>query len=197
MSHELRTPLANQQAALDVALADPDADADELRAAATTALEQSRRAARTIDALLVLARAQSGEATGPPGPGGPAGRGRRRRRAGPHARTTASRGTSDLVAATVPGEPDLLARAVANLVDNAAHHNVPGGRVEVTLTVEPGTARVTVENTGPVVPPDAAADLVLPVPAAPRPTGPRPSAASGWGSPSSGPSPTTTEARSS
>ena len=67
-----------------------------------------------------------------------------------------------LVPMTVPGEPDLLARAVANLVDNAAHHNVPGGRVRVALTVEPGTARVTVENTGPVVPPEAAADLVLP-----------------------------------
>ena len=92
MSHELRTPLANQQAALDVALADPDADADELRAAATTALEQSRRAARTIDALLVLARAQSGEATGPPGPRGPAGGGRRCRGAGPHARRRARLG---------------------------------------------------------------------------------------------------------
>ena len=115
MSHELRTPLANQQAALDVALADPDADADELRAAATTALDQSRRAARTIDALLVLARAQSGEATGPPSPVD-------LRAAVADAveqvRTPDDGLTWDvhLVAATVPGEPDLLARAVANLV---------------------------------------------------------------------------------
>ena len=129
MSHELRTPLANQQAALDVALADPDADADELRAAATTALDQSRRAARTIDALLVLARAQSGEAIGPPSPVD-------LRAAVADAveqvRTPDDGLTWDvrLVAATVPGEPDLLARAVANLVDNAAHHNVPGGRVD-------------------------------------------------------------------
>ena len=161
MSHELRTPLANQQAALDVALADPAADADELRAAATTALEQSRRAARTIDALLVLARAQSGEAVGPAVP--------------VDLRAVVADAVEqvrtpddgltwevDLVPATVPGEPDLLARAVANLVGNAAHHNVPGGHVGVTLTVEPGTARVTVENTGPLVAPDAAADLVLP-----------------------------------
>ena len=145
----------------------------------------------------MLARAQSGEAVGPPVPVD-------LRAAVADAveqvrthRRRARRGTSTSCAATVPGEPDLLARAVANLVGNAAHHNVPGGRVEVALTVEPGTARVTVENTGPVVPPDAAADLVLPFRRAPPPTGPRPSAASGSGSPWSRPSPTTTAAGSS
>ena len=60
MSHELRTPLANQQVALDVALADPAAGAAELREAAEVALDQNRRAARTIEALLTLARVQSG-----------------------------------------------------------------------------------------------------------------------------------------
>ena len=59
MSHELRTPLANQQAALDVALADPDAGAAELRGRRGGA-RPDRRAARTIDALLTLARVQSG-----------------------------------------------------------------------------------------------------------------------------------------
>lgn len=161
MSHELRTPLANQQAALDVALADPDADAHELRAAATTALEQSRRAARTIDALLVLARAQSGEAVGPPGP---VDLRATVADAVDQVRTPGDGLTWDveLVPATVPGQPDLLARAVVNLVHNAAHHNVPGGHVTVGLSVEPCRARVLVENTGPVVPPGAAADLVLP-----------------------------------
>lgn len=161
MSHELRTPLANQRAALDVALADPDADAVELRAAATTALEQSRRAARTIDGLLALARAQSGEAMGPPRPVD-------LRAALTDAveqiRTPDDGLTWDvhLVDVTVPGEPALLARAVANLVDNAAHHNVAHGHVTVRLTAEPGTGRVVVENTGPVVAAETAADLVLP-----------------------------------
>lgn len=161
MSHELRTPLANQQAALDVALADPGADAAELRTAATTALDQSRRAARTIDALLVLARAQSGEAVGPPMP--------------VDLRVTVADAVEQvrrpddglawdvrLTEVTVPGEPALLGRAVANLVDNAAHHNVPGGRVVVSLDDLPDGARVVVENTGPPVPVDTAADLVLP-----------------------------------
>jgi signal transduction histidine kinase len=161
MSHELRTPLANQQAALDVALADPYADTDELRAAAATALAQSRRAARTIDALLGLARAQSGHATDPPTP--------------VDLRATVAdaldqvRREDDgltwqvrLTDATVPGEPVLLGRAVVNLVHNAAHHNVPRGRVDVTLTDGPDGARLVVENSGPLVPADAAADLVLP-----------------------------------
>ena len=161
MSHELRTPLANQQAALDVALADPDADAVELRAAATTALDQSRRAARTIDALLVLARAQSGEATGPPVAVD-------LRAAVADAVDQVRRPDDGLTwdvhldDVTVPGEPVLLGRAVANLVHNAAHHNVPGGRVAVALSSTPDGARLVVENTGPPVPPDAAADLVLP-----------------------------------
>ncbi|WP_028050402.1 HAMP domain-containing sensor histidine kinase [Cellulomonas sp. URHD0024] len=161
MSHELRTPLANQQAALDVALADPDADAVELRAAAATALDQSRRAARTIDALLVLARAQSGEAAGPP------------------VDVDLTAALADAVdqvrrpddgltwdvhldEVTIPGEPVLLGRAVANLVQNAAHHNMPDGLVAVSLSSTPDGARVVVENTGPLVPADAAADLVLP-----------------------------------
>jgi signal transduction histidine kinase len=161
MSHELRTPLANQQAALDVALADPDADAEELRSAASTALDQSRRAARTIDALLVLARAQSGEAVGPPVPVD--------LRAAVTDAIDEVRRVDDGLAwdlhlddVTVPGEPVLLGRAVVNLVHNAAHHNVRDGSIAVTLSSAHDGAHVVVENSGPPVPADAAADLVLP-----------------------------------
>jgi signal transduction histidine kinase len=161
MSHELRTPLANQQAALDVALTDPDADAEELRSAASTALDQSRRAARTIDALLVLARAQSGEAVGPPVPVD--------LRAAVTDAIDEVRRVDDGLAwdlhlddVTVPGEPVLLGRAVVNLVHNAAHHNVPDGLIAVTLSSAHDGAHVVVENSGPPVPADAAADLVLP-----------------------------------
>jgi signal transduction histidine kinase len=161
MSHELRTPLANQQAALDVALTDPDADAEELRSAASTALDQSRRAARTIDALLVLARAQSGEAAGPPVPVD--------LRAAVTDAIDEVRRVDDGLAwdlhlddVTVPGEPVLLGRAVVNLVHNAAHHNVPDGLIAVTLSSAHDGAHVVVENSGPPVPADAAADLVLP-----------------------------------
>ena len=124
MSHELRTPLANQQAALDVALADPDATAAELRSAAEVALGQTDRANRTVDALLTLARVQSGleparhepvdlmalvtEAVD-----------RVREEEG-----SARPWHVHLVPVTVPGDAELLDRAVGNLLQNAERHNL-------------------------------------------------------------------------
>jgi signal transduction histidine kinase len=42
---------------------------------------------------------------------------------------------------------------VANLVDNAIRHNVPGGRVRVSTTMTDGRAIIRVGNTGTVIPP--------------------------------------------
>jgi len=52
----------------------------------------------------------------------------------------------------VDGDPRLLERLVANLVDNAITHNVEGGSVRVSTGSEDGRAALTVTNTGPVVP---------------------------------------------
>jgi signal transduction histidine kinase len=161
MSHELRTPLANQQVALDVALSDPAAGTVELRQAAEVALDQNRRAARTIDALLTLARVQSGA------------------QAPEHApveldvvvsavAAEARAGAGDLawhvelVPVVVNGDGHLLERAVANLVENAVVHNVPGGRVDIRLSATREAARLVVENSGPLIGPDVAAGLTLP-----------------------------------
>lgn len=160
ISHELRTPLANQRAALDVALADPDATTDDLRQAAAVALGQTERANRTIDALLTLARVQSGAES-------------------PRHRSVdlfeaVARGVDEMRPAsevswemnlspvTVVGDPDLLDRAVTNLVHNAAVHNVPGGRVDVRLSAGAQDARLVVTNSGPVLSADAVAQLTLP-----------------------------------
>src|ERR1700690_3753964 len=59
-SHELRTPLAGQQTLLQVALADPDADAAALRSTCEEALQLSGQQARLIDALLTLATSERG-----------------------------------------------------------------------------------------------------------------------------------------
>ena len=59
-SHELRTPLVTTQTMIDVALADPDATAKELRELAIRIRETNSANAETIDALLDLAHAQSG-----------------------------------------------------------------------------------------------------------------------------------------
>jgi signal transduction histidine kinase len=163
MSHELRTPLANQQVALDVALSDPAAGTAELREAAEVALDQNRRAARTIDALLTLARVQSGV------------------EAAEHApvdleavvsgvvsevRDTAPTGDLDwhvdLAPVVVSGDEHLLERAVTNLVQNSVVHNVAGGRVDVRLSAGRAMARLVVESSGPLISPEVAAGLTLP-----------------------------------
>lgn len=159
MSHELRTPLANQQTALDVALADPEGSADDLRAAVAIALDQNRRANRTIESLLTLARVEAG--VEPP------------RRdpvdlAGVVSEVVEDTQRSDLECsldvspAVVPGDRELLRRAVSNLVDNAVTHNVLGGRVDVRLATSGDTARLSVSNTGPYVAPVSVGELTLP-----------------------------------
>lgn len=50
--------------------------------------------------------------------------------------------------ATVLGDPDALARSLENLVDNAALHGPAGGRIEVSLSVAGGRARVSVSDEG-------------------------------------------------
>ena len=59
-SHELRTPLAGQRTLLQVALADPDADAQALRSTCEEALQLSGQQERLIDALLTLATSERG-----------------------------------------------------------------------------------------------------------------------------------------
>ena len=58
-SHELRTPLATIQTMIDVTLVDPQADAQELRDLLERVRTTNARNARTVDALLDLAQAQS------------------------------------------------------------------------------------------------------------------------------------------
>jgi signal transduction histidine kinase len=59
-SHELRTPLAGQRTLLQVALADPDADAQTLRSTCEQALQLGAQQERVIDALLTLATSERG-----------------------------------------------------------------------------------------------------------------------------------------
>jgi signal transduction histidine kinase len=55
-SHELRNPLAVMRTNLDVALADPNADADELRRTASIVARTATRMGRLVDDLLAYAR---------------------------------------------------------------------------------------------------------------------------------------------
>ncbi|WP_432968250.1 sensor histidine kinase [Dactylosporangium sp. CA-233914] len=149
-SHELRTPLTAQRALLQVTLSDPDASAQELRTAAREVLALGESQARLIDSLLTLAVGEQGVQRPVALDLAPLARRVLDTRA---ARTDVSI-TARLDPAALRGDQDLVESLIANLVDNAVKHNVPGGTVTVSTGVTDGRAALTVSNTGPVVPPE-------------------------------------------
>jgi signal transduction histidine kinase len=62
--------------------------------------------------------------------------------------------TTGIAHAPTAGDPALVERLIANLLDNAVRYNVPGGRVEISTRVEGDKAIVSIANTGPVIPPE-------------------------------------------
>jgi signal transduction histidine kinase len=60
--------------------------------------------------------------------------------------------TTALEPARTAGDPQLVERLLANLVDNAVRHNVLGGRLDVVTFTAAGRATFTIANTGPVIP---------------------------------------------
>jgi signal transduction histidine kinase len=154
-SHELRTPLAVMRTEVDVALADPDATAEELRAAALVVRDATMRADRLVDSLLLLARSDRLSVDGLP---------LRERVDLPEVcgqavaaveREAGERGitvTSSYAPAAVLGDRGLVERLAGNLVENAVRHNVDGGWVRVDTGTVDGRARLQVMNSGPVVP---------------------------------------------
>ena len=59
-----------------------------------------------------------------------------------------------LQAAPASGDPRLVERLAANLLDNALQHNVEGGLVSVHTGTSGDRAVISVANSGPAVPPD-------------------------------------------
>ena len=147
-SHELRTPLTVIRAEVEVALADPDAGEADLRHMGEAVLEAADRTQALLDSLMVLARSQQALPRREPLDVAIAAR----TAADAVAHEAAARSVTvqlDLEPAPLTGDPPLIERLVANLVENAVHHNVLGGAVLVT--VRPGL--VHVENTGPEIRP--------------------------------------------
>ena len=68
-----------------------------------------------------------------------------------------------LAAVEVAGSATLLRRMVENVIENAVHHNQPGGSVELTLTLLNGQqARLIVDSSGPMLDQSAVAELAQP-----------------------------------
>jgi signal transduction histidine kinase len=160
-SHELRTPLSAQRALLQVALFDPDPTVETFRATCEELVELGEQQERLIAALLALASSQRG--------------------AGQLERLDLAAITRDVVlarhdqaerhgihlravldAAPMTGDPSLAESLVANLLDNAILHNLPGGQAEISTALTTKGAVVTVSNTGTLIPPDAVQDLFQP-----------------------------------
>ncbi|MEG1328609.1 MAG: ATP-binding protein, partial [Janthinobacterium sp.] len=162
VSHELRSPLARLQAAIGLAHQQP-----EKMAASMQRIErESERMDKLIGELLTLSRLEAGAV-----------------QAGAGQAHSEDVGIADLVhdivddaryeararllgidlagdAATadaiVTGQPELLARAVENVVRNAVKHSPDGGTVDVELSRQHDWLRIAVLDRGPGV---ASADL--------------------------------------
>jgi signal transduction histidine kinase len=160
-SHELRTPLARQRLVSQLALANPDANVDSLRMAHERVLASGVQQEQLIEALLTLARGQAGLDRHEPfelaGVTGQVIHGRRA-----EARYLDLDIRTTICPAPLAGDPRLVERMVANLIDNALRHNEPGGWIEVTTGTRAGRAVLTVTNTGPEIPAAEASRLLRP-----------------------------------
>jgi signal transduction histidine kinase len=151
-SHELRTPLTLGQALLEAVLTDPDPDPGSWRDACERALAASRQQGRLIEALLTLARSE-GELD------------RQERidlsvicddalsRPDLDIETLGLHVETAISSAPLDGDPRLIERLVANLVNNAIGHNLAGGHVQVCTEVTGDRRAVlSVANSGPIIP---------------------------------------------
>jgi signal transduction histidine kinase len=160
-SHELRGPLTRQRAAIEVALADPQASTRSLRATFERVLAASVQQQRLLDALLVLARGQAGlDRREPFDLAAVTDEVLLARHAEVQRRQLHLDATLDPTPAL--GDPRLAERLVANLVDNAVRHNLPAGWVQVQTSAGAGRAELSVANSGPAVPPSEVERLLRP-----------------------------------
>jgi signal transduction histidine kinase len=152
VSHELRNPLAIIQSNLEVALADAEASPAGRRHAAEAIGRTIARMSRLTDDLLALARLEQAD------------RGRElvdlvellHEGAGEFGGAVAVRELSfelpPVGRLVVPGERDLLKRALANLLDNAARLAPEGTSIRLDAGKQGGWAWFGVADEGPGVP---------------------------------------------
>jgi signal transduction histidine kinase len=148
-SHELRNPLAIIRTNVEVALADPDADPQDLRHTITVVKRAGDRMSRLVDDLLALARRQEPTLE--------------------HERVDLGAAVAEasddfLVPAeargivldraiapevVVIGDRDALKRAVANLLENAVRLAPASTRIKLATGSEGGRAWIAVADEGP------------------------------------------------
>ncbi len=160
-SHELRTPLAIMRTEVDVALAEPDPTVSELRGMGEAVRETIDRCERLIEALLMLARSEAAagreEAVELGALAADCVTDLRAR-----AEEAEVRMSAELQPAWTQGDPALLERMIANLIENGIRHNEQGGHLSVSTSSVGDRVRVIVSNGGPVIDPEVAPKLTEP-----------------------------------
>jgi signal transduction histidine kinase len=160
-SHELRTPLAGLRTLLEVALADPDADADTLRSACQEALALGGHQERLVQALLALATSERGVTRWDTLDLAQVVTGVLASRRDQATKTGIDL-AEHLTPAVTAGDPRLIESLIANLIDNAIRHNHPDGHVEITTQTSGTQVTLTVTNSGPVIPDNQIQRLLQP-----------------------------------
>ncbi len=138
-SHELRTPVTSLRTNIEVLLrAEHELDAAERQALLDDVREQTEELGALVADLIELARGDV-EAEAPEPVRLDALAQAAVQRAGRHAPRVSF--VLDAVPVAVDGRPDRLARALNNLLDNAARHSPEGGRVEVRVAEDAVSVR--------------------------------------------------------
>lgn len=148
-SHELRTPLTVLKGETELALRRPRS-ADDYRSVLESSLEEIDRMSRIVDELLFLSRADLGEIKMESRPV------RLDQLFDDLKRQAEVLGheqsvqivTGMIEPATVAGDDMRLRELVLNLLDNAIKYSPPGGRVEMSVVTQDGTARLSVSDQG-------------------------------------------------
>ncbi|WP_342114680.1 sensor histidine kinase [Pseudoduganella sp. OTU4001] len=149
VSHELRSPLARLQAAIGLAHQQPDKTAASMERIE----RESVRMDKLVGELLTLSRLEAGAFDAP-----------QQEfsigellddilqdaqfEAASHGRQVRVTATTD---AQLKGQPELLARAIENVVRNAIKHSPEGGKVEVESALDGRYIRLKVADSGPGV----------------------------------------------
>jgi signal transduction histidine kinase len=153
LAHDLRTPLTRLRGTAELALSD-NGDPAESRPALAACVDETDRVLHLLEVLLDVSAAEAGALA--------------LRRGRIDLRDLAKKSAElyrevaeqknirfelDLpVAAEIDADPVRVGQALSNLIDNALKYTPEGGRVSVAVAVEPGSAVVTVSDSGPGVP---------------------------------------------
>jgi signal transduction histidine kinase len=160
-AHELRTPLAVEHALLEEPLIDPDVTLEDFRSNFERLLAISQQRGRLLESLLTLSGSEHGrEHYQPVELNLVIEQVLRSQR--PEVDRLGLQVDPLIVPVQILGDQALIERLVANVLDNAVHHNHTNGWVEIGTRSEPGRVVFFIANSGPIVPPEQVERLIEP-----------------------------------